>query len=154
MVLNAILIIAFAIGGLDTSSSGDREVAPSILQPARDASEYYPPASLRLGEAGRVVLRFAVDADGKAVEPFTIDAAQSSTASERLLVAAEEYLKNSRFVSRTPYKKMLTASFVFEFAPCGTLSHSLVHDYTITLCRDRLRPPNLPSAGVEVTTPQ
>jgi hypothetical protein len=77
-----------------------------------------------------------------------------STSSERLVVAAQEYLEESRFVSRAPYKKMLTASFVSEFAPCGTLNHSLVHDYAISLCRDRPSQPNWLNPGVAVTTPQ
>jgi hypothetical protein len=121
-----------------------------MLQPARDASEYYPQASLRLGEAGRVVLHFSVDADGKAVEPFTVDAGQSVNAVDRLVVAASDYLKESRLISRAPYRKMLTASFVFEFAPCGTVEHSLTYDYTINLCRDRPPAPNVPNAGIAV----
>lgn len=114
-----------------------------MLQPARDASEYYPQASLRLGEVGRVVLHFSVNADGKAVEPFTVDAGQSIDAVERLVVTASDYLKESRFISRAPYRGILTASFVFEFAPCGTLEHSLTYDYTINLCRERAPPPNV-----------
>jgi outer membrane biosynthesis protein TonB len=143
-----------ANGPENLSTGGTRGSGGVVFNASRDASEYYAPASLRLGEAGPVVLRFTVDADGKAVEPFTIDAAQSLTSSERLVVAAQEYLEESRFVSRAPYKKMLTASFVFEFAPCGTLNHSLVHDYAISLCRDRPSQPNWPNPGVAVTTPQ
>jgi hypothetical protein len=124
------------------SSPEDRAaIAPRMLQSPRDASEYYPTASLRLDETGRVVLRFAVGASGKAIGPFTLDAEQSSNASQRLVAAAEEYLKDSSFDTRAPYKKMLLASFVFELMPCGTLEHSAVHDYTINLCRDRLPPP-------------
>jgi hypothetical protein len=123
------------------SPEGRAAIAPRMLQPPRDASEYYPPASLRLDETGRVVLRFTVDASGKAVGPFALDAEQSSNASVRLLAAAEEYLKDSSFGTRAPYKKVLLASFVFELMPCGTLEHSAVHDYTINLCRDRLPPP-------------
>jgi hypothetical protein len=36
--------------------------------------------------------------------------------------------------------KLLTASFAFEFAPCGTLEHGLVYDYTITLLQHRAQP--------------
>ena len=126
----------------------DKGIAPRMLPPARDASEYYPQASLRLGEAGRVVLHFSVSADGKAVEPFTVDAGESINAVERLVVTASDYLRESRFISRAPYRGILTASFVFELAPCGTLEHSLTYDYTINLCRERPPPPKSITAGI------
>jgi outer membrane biosynthesis protein TonB len=111
--------------------------APRMLASPRDASEYYPPASLRLGEKGRVVLRFTVGADGKAVKPLSVDDGQSSNPTVRLIVAAEQYLRDSTFETDAHYKKLLTVSFVFELAPCGLLEHSLVHDYAINLCRER-----------------
>jgi hypothetical protein len=139
-VLSAVLVGAIVVSGhssaQNVSSPEDRAIAPSILAPPRDASEYYPAASLRSGETGLVVLRFAVNAEGKAVEPFTMDGTSGSS-SYRLIVAAEQYLRDSRFGTGTHYKKLLTASFVFELAPCGILKHSLDHDYTIDLCRDR-----------------
>jgi hypothetical protein len=156
VVLGAIAIVVAAVGspseGQTPSSPEDHRIAPRILPPQRDASEYYPPASLRIGETGRVVLRFSVDAAGKAVEPFTVDNDQSLTPSERLIVAAEDYLKDSRFDTRADSKKVLEASFVFEFAPCGELGHSLVHDYTINLCRDKPAVYDPPIPGAAVTT--
>jgi outer membrane biosynthesis protein TonB len=122
-----------------------------MLQPPRDAGEYYPPASLRLDETGRVVLRFTVDADGKAIEPFGVDEEQSVSPSERLIAAARSYLKDSKFASRSPYTKSLTASFVFELAPCGTLRHSSRYDYAVEVCRDRPPPPDVINPGVGLT---
>jgi hypothetical protein len=111
------------------------ETAPTLLAPQRDASEYYPPASLRSGETGLVVLGFTVNADGKAIEPFTLDGTSGSS-SYRLIVAAERYIRDARFGPSLHSTKRLTASFVFEIAPCGLLTHSAVPDYTIDLCRD------------------
>lgn len=111
------------------------EAAPGIIGPPRDASEYYPAASLRSGETGRVVLGFMVNTEGKAIEPFTLDGTSGSS-SYRLIVAAERYINDSRFDIGPHYKKRLTASFVFELAPCGVLTHILDPDYAIDLCRD------------------
>jgi len=139
-VLSAVLVGAIVVSGhssaQNVSSPEDRAIAPSILAPPRDAGEYYPAASLRSGETGQVVLRFTVNADGKAVEPFTMDGTSGSS-TYRLIVAAEQYLRDSKFGTGPHYKKVLTAIFVFELTPCGTLEHSLVHDYAIDLCRDR-----------------
>jgi len=119
------------------------ETAPTLITPPRDASEYYPPASLRSGETGRVVLGFMVDAEGKAIEPFTLDGTSGSS-SYRLIVAAERYIRDSRFGTGPHYTKRLTASFVFEIAPCGVLTHSVDPDYTIDLCRDPPPPSHIP----------
>ena len=108
-------------------------------------------ASLRLGETGRVVLQFTVNADGKAVEPFRVDKEQSLSSSARLIVAAEGYVKDARFVGPAPDKKVLTASFVWELAPCGLLGHGPVHDYTINLCRDPPPQPDVQNPGVALS---
>lgn len=154
--LGTVLLIALAPGSncvaQSASSPVDREPAPHIVQPPRDVGEYYPPASLRLGETGRVVLRFTVTADGKAVEPFRVDKEQSLSPSERLTVAAADYLKDARFVGPMPAGRVLTASFVFELAPCGTLGHGPVHDYTVNLCRDPPPPPDVQNPGVALST--
>jgi hypothetical protein len=107
-----------------------------------------------MSETGRVVLRFTVNAEGKAVEPFRVDREQSLSPSQRLIVAATDYLKDARFVGPTPDRRVLTASFVFELAPCGTLGHGPVHDYTINLCRDRPPPPEVQNPGVGLSTDQ
>ena len=141
-VSSAIFVAAIVVNG--QSWPALPEDAPSIVAPLRDASEYYPAASLRSGETGLVVIRFTVNAEGKAVEPFTLDGTSGSS-TYRLIVAAEQYIRDSRFGTGPHYKKLLTASFVFELAPwCGALRHSLDHDYAIDLCRDRPPPLNVP----------
>ncbi len=135
---SAVLMMIVVAGA--QSSPEDRALAPRVWAPPRDVSEYYPPASLRLGETGRVILRFTVNADGHAVEPVSVNEDQPSGASPRLVVAAERYLGDLRFDTGERYKKVLVASFVFELAPCGALEHSLVHDYSFNLCRDRPPP--------------
>jgi hypothetical protein len=139
-VLSAVFVGAIVVIGHSWAASP--EDSPSIMPPPRDASEYYPAASLRSGETGLVVLRFTVNAQGKAVEPFTMDGTSGSS-SYRLIVAAEQYIRDSRFGTGTHYKKLLTASFVFELAPCGVLKHSLDHDYAIDMCRDQPPAPNV-----------
>lgn len=138
-VLSAVFVSTFTVtaysSAQNVSSPQDPAIAPSILAPSRDVSEYYPAASLRAEEMGRVVLHFTVNEEGKAVEPFTMDGTSGSS-SYRLIVGAQQYLRDSRFGSGTHYKKMLTASFIFELAPCGTLEHSSA-DYRIDLCRER-----------------
>jgi hypothetical protein len=138
--LSAIFMAVIVVNGHSWAASP--EEAPAIVAPLRDASEYYPAASLRSGETGLVVLRFTVNAAGKAVEPFAMDGTSGSS-SYRLIVAAEQYIRDSRFGTGTHYKKLLTASFVFELAPCGALKHSLDHDYAIDLCRDRPPAPSV-----------
>lgn len=139
-VLSAIFVAAIVANGHSGATSPEN--APSIVAPLRDASEYYPAASLRSGETGVVVLRFTVNAEGKAVEPFTMEGTSGSS-SYRLIVAAQQYIRDSKFATGTHYKKRLAASFVFELAPCGVLKHSLDHDYAIDLCRDRPPAPNV-----------
>ena len=111
------------------------DTVPTMIAPRGDASEYYPPASLRSGETGLVVLGFTVNVDGKVIEPFTLDGTSGSS-SYRLILAAEHYIRDARFGPGSHYTKRLTASFVFEIAPCGLLTHSVGADYTIDLCRD------------------
>jgi hypothetical protein len=145
LILTAVLAGATAVGGRSStqnaSSAEDRAIAPAIFAPQRDISEYYFPASLRAGDKGLVVLRFTVNADGKAVEPFTVGEQTSGSSSYRLIVGAETYLRDSTFGTVMDDKKVLTASFVFELAPCGHIEHILIRDYTINFCRD---PPPAP----------
>src|ERR1700730_141788 len=46
-------------------------VAPRMLTVFDEFNRWYPPASLRMHEAGRVVLHFTVNATGVAEGPFT-----------------------------------------------------------------------------------
>lgn len=138
LTFEARLSMAVLIGILlETASSwaAVQDTVPAMTAPPRDASEYYPPASLRSGETGLVVVGFTLNADGKAVEPFTLDGTSGSS-SYRLIVAAERYLRDARFGNGWHSTKRLVVSFVFEIAPCGLLAHRAGADYTVDLCRD------------------
>jgi len=100
-----------------------------------------------------VVLHFSVGPDGKVTgpidhdEPFTVqrDNSQAGGAAVRLLEGAERYIRDATFDVRGLHKHRLTASFVFELQPCGKLAHPRVHDYVISLCRERPPPLVMPS---------
>ena len=95
-----------------------------------------------------MVLHFAVGPDGKARQPIRHDEPvvigqydpQDERGALRLIEGAENYIRASKFEASGLHKRQLTASFVFEVQPCGTLTHSSVHDYAISFCRER-RPP-------------
>jgi hypothetical protein len=114
------------------------------------ADNYYAWASVRLGQAGSVVLHFSIGPDGKAKEPilhdepFIVDQgnALDDRAALRLIEGAEKYIRAAKFDARGIHKRQVTASFVFEVKPCGNLQHSRTHDYAISLCRER--PPPIP----------
>jgi hypothetical protein len=86
-----------------------------------------------MNEAGRVVVTFTVDADGKAAPPFAIDPEQS-VVTPRLVEAVNVYLQHVRFATGPQYKRLLTASFVFELESCGTLKRGDHYDYAINVC--------------------
>jgi len=111
------------------------DTVPALTGAPRDASEYYPPASLRSGETGLVVLGFTLNADGKAIEPFTLEGTSGSS-SYRLILAAEHYIRDARFGTGWHSTRRLSASIVFEMAPCGLLTQSVGADYTVNLCRE------------------
>jgi hypothetical protein len=120
--------------------------------------QYYAVASVRLGETGIVVLHFAVGPDGKAKtpithdEPFIVDPSLSRDArlGLRLIESAENYIRAAKFDTRGFHKRQMTASFVFEVKPCGTLEHSRVSDYAINLCRERPPPNPMPAPHCRV----
>jgi outer membrane biosynthesis protein TonB len=124
-------------------------IAPEGVMP------YYFNASVRLGETGVVVLHFSIGPDGKAREPITHDEpflvaphdTQESRTARRLIEGAERYIRAARFEARGIHKRRLTASFVFEVKPCGTLEHSPGHDYTISLCREQPAIPSISPHG-------
>jgi hypothetical protein len=126
--------------------------APRMIAP-KNADDYYANASVRLGETGSVVLHFSIGPNGKAREPITHDEpvivgqgnSQDDRASLRLIASAEKYLRDAEFDARGIHKRRLTASFVFEVKPCGTLAHSSIHDYAISLCRERPPIPAMPA---------
>jgi hypothetical protein len=129
-------LITVAVGGC---------TVPRMAVPG-DANEYYPPASLRLGEAGVVVLHFAVGPAGKVSGPIAHEERDLADPSPppRLIAGAERYLRHATFDTRGHDTRRFTASFVFELKPCGTLKHGRVHDYAISLCRERVEVPSPP----------
>jgi TonB family protein len=116
-----------------------------------NADAYYPRASLRLGQEGSVVLHFSIGPDGKVTgpiihdEPLMVDQGYplDDRASLRLIEGAEKYIRTAKFDARGIHKRQVTASFVFEVKPCGTLAHSSIHDYAIRLCLERPPPPQV-----------
>jgi hypothetical protein len=112
---------------------------------------YYAAASVRLGQTGTAVLHFSVGRDGKAEGPITHDEpfivapgiSLDARSGLRLIESAENYIRAAKFDARGIHKRQVTASFVFEVKPCGTLTHSRASDYAISLCRER--PPPMPS---------
>jgi hypothetical protein len=128
MMIRAAFVAAIVMGGL---------VVPRFWRPPGDPSVYYANASLRLGESGRVVVRFNLDPRGKAVEPVTIDESRSTSTSVRLVESAQKYLRDSTFDIGTLYRKTVSVSFVFELTPCGSLEHATDVDYQVSLCREQ-----------------
>jgi hypothetical protein len=126
--------------------------APRMIAP-RNADDYYANASVRLGETGTVVLHFSIGPNGKAREPIAHDEPviveqdnlQTDRAALRLIASAEKYLRDAEFDTRGMHERHLTVSFVFEVKPCGMLAHSPVHDYAISLCRERPSRPEMPA---------
>jgi hypothetical protein len=127
---------------------------PHMIAP-ENADNYYAWASVRLGQEGSVVLHFSIGPDGKAREPISHDEARivdqghslDDRAAARLIEGAVKYIRAAKFDAGGIHKRQVTASFVFEVKPCGTLAHSRPHDYAISLCRER--PPS-----PRVDTPQ
>ncbi len=124
--------------------------APRMVAP-ENPNGYYAFASVRLGQAGSVVLHFSIGPDGKVKGPILHDQPVviappgdplDSNASLRLLDGAERYIRATTFDVHGMHKRQLTASFVFEVKPCGNVAHSPVHDYAVSLCRER--PPIVP----------
>ena len=139
MMIRAAVMAAIVMGGL---------VVPRFWRPPGDPSEYYAPASLRLGESGRVVVRFNLDARGKAIEPVTVDESRSTSTSIRLVATAQKYLRDSTFDIGALYRKTVTVSFVFELTPCGSLEHAADTDYQVSLCREQPPRPDVAQPGI------
>jgi DNA-binding beta-propeller fold protein YncE len=96
-------------------------------------NDYYPDASKRAKDVGRVVVHFTIGASGVPEEPITIDERQSD-AHPRLQNATRQIFHKLQFEAGDAYKRDLTASVVFELAPCGNISHANDVDYRVNLC--------------------
>lgn len=108
---------------------------PPLAQWTTNINDYYPDASIRAKESGEVVVHFSLDATGLVEKPIGIDD-EKSTHIPRLRGAAEKIVAtyNARFQVGDGYKRVLTASVVFEISPCGNISHSRGADYDLNLC--------------------
>ena len=122
-----------------------------------NVDNYYAWASVRLGQAGSVVLHFSIGPDGKAKEPIIHDEplivdpdnSLDARAALRLIEGAEKYIRAAKFDARGIHKRQVTASFIFGVKPCGTLAHSRAHDYAISLCRERPPPSTTPTPALQ-----
>ena len=98
-----------------------------------DINAYYPDPSRRAKDVGRVVVHFTIGATGVPEEPITIDE-QQSDAHPRLLNATRQIFHKLQFETGDAYKRDVTASVVFELAPCGSIPHANDVDYRVNLC--------------------
>jgi hypothetical protein len=137
-------LIALSMAAAVVGCATPRMIAPE------DQSAFYARASSRMGQEGTVVLHFSIGPDGKAMDPILHDEPVivvdegvhvDDRAGARLIESAERYIRAAKFDARAIHKRRVTASFVFELKPCGTLKHSPVHDYAINQCRERERTP-------------
>jgi TonB family protein len=108
---------------------------PDGLRDGQKLLEYYPDASKRAHEQGRVVVKLKIDASGALDLPMQIDS-NLTDAAPRLQEAALKILKGWRFEVGDNYKANLTVSIVFELEPCGAVTQDPTADYRINLCLD------------------
>jgi hypothetical protein len=125
--------------------------APRMTAP-ENPDAYYFNSSVRLGETGVVVLRFSIGPDGKAREPILHDdptiadlaaSGDRQRTAQRLIEAAERYIRAATFDARGVRKRHLTASVVFEIKPCGKIGPPGTYDYAVRLCREKPPRPNI-----------
>jgi TonB family protein len=133
------LVLMTVIAGCATRESVEQTPAP-VAPPlpynlSRTHLEYYPDASKRAREQGRVVVNLHLDPSGAVGLPMQIDRGKTDAA-PRLEDAAQKMLSGSKFETAENYKKSLVVSIVFELAPCGTVAHEPTADYRINICLD------------------
>jgi TonB family protein len=143
VTLSPLLVLLFIAGCVDTRHAPQRPVptpltAPPLPEKLRDGQkllEYYPDASKRAHEQGRVVVKLQIGASGVADLPMQIDS-DLTDAVPRLQEAALKILKGWRFEVGDNYKTNVTVSIVFELVPCGAVTQDPTADYRINLCLD------------------
>ena len=126
-----VFVALAAFGNHPTVSRAQSATPPRLLSSINEFNAFYPPASRRLGETGRVVVHFAVTDDGRVQFPVATEALDSS--SPRFVVAVEKILHQLRFAASETERRTLTASFVFELQPCE-FTHPSNQDYTFNIC--------------------
>lgn len=109
---------------------------PERLRDGQQLLEYYPGASKRSHEQGRVVVNLQIGASG-ALEQMQINR-ERTDATPRLEEGAQKIILygGRRFAAGENYKKNVTVSIVFELVPCGTVKQDSTADYRISLCLD------------------
>jgi TonB family protein len=133
------LILMTAAAGCATHRPAKQTPAP-VAPPLPKALsgrllEYYPDASKRQHEQGRVVIDAEIGPSGVFEQPVSIDRAQTDAA-PRLEEAASKILRNVKFDVGEGYKKRVTVSIAFELVPCGSIAQAASVDYRINLCLD------------------
>jgi hypothetical protein len=133
------LILTTAIAGCATRGPAKQTPAPVApplpLNLSRTHLEYYPDASKRAHEQGRVVVKLHLDSSGAIGLPMQIDR-ERTDAAPRLEEAAQKILSGSKFETDRNFKKNLSVSIVFELVPCGSVAQEPTADYHINICLD------------------
>ena len=122
---------------VSTACFTSRPIAPPLPDWYRNnfSDSYYPRFSVQTKEVGEIIVQFKIGADGVIEEPIAVNE-EKSAHFPRLIEATRRLLHRAKFVVGDRYKKTLTASVVFEVAPCGTIQHSAGADYNLNLCMD------------------
>ena len=142
-VMLAVLVLVFTGGCVADRHTQESPIAsplgvPPLPQGLRDGQkllEYYPDASKRAHEQGRVVVKLVISPSGALDLPMKIDR-DLTDATPRLEEAAQKILRGTKFEPGENYKKNVSVSIVFELVPCGAVTHEPTTDYRINLCLD------------------
>src|SRR6266478_5440156 len=133
------LILMTAVAGCATQQPAKQTPAP-VAPPLPKALsgrllEYYPDASKRQHEQGRIVVDAEIGPSGVFEQPVSIDRVQTD-ATPRLEEAASKILRDGKFDVGVRYKKRVTVSIVFELVPCVSIAQAASADYRINICLD------------------
>jgi hypothetical protein len=133
-----LIVLALVAGCANNRHASERPTVPPLPEGLRDGQkflEYYPDASKRAHEQGRVVAKLQIGPSGALDLPIQIDS-NLTDAAPRLEEAARKILRGWRFEVGDKYKTNVTASIVFELEPCGTVTQAPTADYRLNLCLD------------------
>jgi TonB family protein len=109
-------------------------VEPRLLVPRK---EYYPVLSRRLGEAGRVLLRYRVDANGR---PESVSVALSESArleAAAITVLEDAVIENGGSAELRGSPKVWELTVLFELDPCGKRTRPDPKATVVTVCGKR-----------------
>lgn len=108
---------------------------PNGLRDGQKLLDYYPDASKRAHEQGRVVVTLGIGASGTLEPSMQVDR-ERTDATPRLEEAAQKILWGAKFESGENYESNVTVSIVFELVPCDAVAQDPTADYRINLCLD------------------